>query len=93
MFSGVRAPASRHRHPFLQFLKPVNNDRDRRARGFISAWLYYRFSPSFRDVEDLLVERGVNEDLDHFQSQAEMDFKIASKASSASDCISSSVRS
>ena len=24
-----------------------------------SVWLYYRFSLSFRDVEDLLAERGV----------------------------------
>jgi putative transposase len=25
-----------------------------------AVWLYYRFSLSFRDVEDLLAERGVN---------------------------------
>ena len=24
-----------------------------------SVWLYYRFPPSFRDVEDLLAERGM----------------------------------
>ena len=30
------------------------------AKSFVIPWLYYRFCLSFRDVEDLIAERGIN---------------------------------
>jgi len=43
-------------------MEPISYSRHRFPPGIIqhAVWLYFRFSLSFRDVEDLLAERGIN---------------------------------
>ncbi len=42
-------------------MKPISDDRHRFPASVIAhaIWLYFRFPMSFRDVEDLLAERGI----------------------------------
>ena len=43
-------------------MKPISYDRHRFPADVIAhaVWLYFRFTMSFRDVEDLLAEHGID---------------------------------
>lgn len=43
-------------------MKPISYTRHRFSTGVIrqTVWLYFRFTQSFRDIEDLMAERGID---------------------------------